>query len=143
MKYNKLTDTTWVRPTLGFFPASRLSPSGSGEQYKGSGSRRGYLIVEVDKNGKEKIDQKNIFLTIDELMPILYERRAVIDEEEKNKLEESIKNLPYKNILDLRPLIQDEIKKASEKFGFKSSDDLNVEVTMEEDLDLVVRIGLA
>ena len=143
MKYHQEDSTIWLSPTLGYFPATRLSPSGSGEPYKGQGSPRGYLIVEVDKNGKEKIDQDNIFLTIDEVAPIVKERLASEKEEEREKAEDKIKNLPYKGILDLQPLVYEEIEKASKLFGFKSSDDLTVEVTLEENLELVVRVGPA
>ena len=140
--YLRINPTVWVGPTLGYFAAARLSPSGSGEPYKGKGSPRGYLIVEVDDKGEEKIDQHNAYLSIDELLPILQDRLAIYQEKERKDQEDKIKNLPYKNIIDLRPMIQEEITRASEQYGFKTTDDLDVVVVLEEHLELVVRIGL-
>jgi len=49
--------------------------------------------------------------------------------------------LPYRNKIDLTPLINGEIRKALKELGIKSHEDINVEVSMEEDLILTVRIG--
>lgn len=143
MEYKKIGDTTWVDPMLGYFPAVRLSPSKSGEPYKGKGESRGYLIIEKDAKGNDVIDKKNIFLSLDTVLPILGKRLEDILEERQADLDKKIKNLPYKNIIDLGPMIQDEIIRASDQYGFKTTDDLTVEVILEENLELVVRVGLA
>lgn len=143
MKYKQVGETTWVSPGIGYFPAVRLSPSGSGKGYKGKGNSRGYLIVEFDEEGKEKIDQDNIFLSLDDVYPIVNERVVVASVLAQKERDDKIKNLPYKNILDLQPLVYEEIERASKLHGFKTTDDLTVEVTLEENLELVVRIGPA
>ncbi len=140
MKYEQVAQTTWVSTTIGYFPAVRLSPSGSGKPYKGKEERRGYLIVELNEKGEGVIDQDNIFLPMDEVIPIVNERVMVASVLADHERDKKIQNLPYKNILDLQPLIYEEIERASKLYGFKTTDDLLVEVTLDN-MELTVRIG--
>ena len=48
---------------------------------------------------------------------------------------------PYKKVIDLSPLVTDEINKAIEQLGLKKDEDLTVKVEMGEDLHLVVWVG--
>ena len=49
--------------------------------------------------------------------------------------------LPYRNEIDLTPLVKEEIHKAIEALSLRNDEDLTVKVEMEEDLILVVSIG--
>lgn len=51
--------------------------------------------------------------------------------------------LPYLNKIDLAPLVSEEIRKAISKLGMQSHEDVNVEVSMQENLILTIRVGPA
>ena len=50
-------------------------------------------------------------------------------------------HLPYTNKIDLTPRINEQIRKAMKELGIESHEDINVEVSMEEDLILTVRFS--
>ena len=49
--------------------------------------------------------------------------------------------LPYTNKIDLTPLINEEIRKAMKELDIESHEDINIEVSMDEGLILIVRVG--
>jgi hypothetical protein len=49
---------------------------------------------------------------------------------------------PYKNEIDLAPLVKDEINKAREKLGLRMDENLTVLVEMGDDLNLVIQVGV-
>ncbi|UCD42613.1 MAG: hypothetical protein JSV69_03115 [Chloroflexota bacterium] len=49
---------------------------------------------------------------------------------------------PYKNEIDLTPLVTDEVNKAREELGLRKDEDLTVMVEMGKDLHLVIRVGV-
>ena len=49
---------------------------------------------------------------------------------------------PYKKVIDLTPLVTDEIDNAIEQLGLRKDEDLTVKVEMEDDLHLVIQVGL-
>ena len=48
---------------------------------------------------------------------------------------------PYRNEIDLTPLIKEEISKAIKQLGLTVDENLDVEVQVEEDLTMVILVG--
>ena len=49
---------------------------------------------------------------------------------------------PYKNEIDLAPLVKDEISKAREELGLRTDENLTVLLEIGDDLNLVVQVGV-
>lgn len=139
IEYIEVGKRYWVVPGVGYVQAVRLSPSGSGEPYKGKGPSEGYLVLGTNDDGEAVVNEEYVFLSLEEVFLTL-EELAIKQQE---SLEALVKDLPYKKIVDLTPIVKVEIQNATNQFGWADSDDLTVEVTLEENLELVVRIGKA